>query len=435
VAKILTTWPTDGVLTSYENVFRLPSGNLLVAKDGNVHVRRYWTPGLDRTLKLGSESEYVDAFLELYSEAVRCRMRGSTTVGVTLSGGLDSGSVCALAARELRLRDASLHAFTSAPMFECGLNSTKFADESPFVEANRELMGNLLLQYVRAEGISPLAGIDRALDLLDDPIHGASNAYWIVGILQAAQVAGVDMLLTGAMGNTTVSWKGDRYGTLRGKARKYLLLSWAKPIRDGLRRLARRDPEAWLAGSPLNPGFATSLDIYRRKKEEGYDPNSVVSRNVCQARLDGIKVSLRVLGAHFSEFGAGYGMESADPTSDKRIIEFCLAIPSEIFRSDDMDRRLVRLAMKGLLPDQVRLNRRRGLQAADLRLRLLATMPEILDALDQLERHPLSREVLDLAKMKRVADQLGHRSDPEMTTHAGAVLMRGLMAGRLLTRF
>ena len=64
-------------------------------------VWRYWRLEDTPELRLTSREEYVEGFLEVYDRAVRDRLRSHRPVGVTLSGGLDSGSVTALAARAL----------------------------------------------------------------------------------------------------------------------------------------------------------------------------------------------------------------------------------------------------------------------------------------------------------------------------------------------
>ena len=43
---------------------------------------------------MDSESDYVTAFLEIFTEAVKCRLR-NLPIGVMISGGLDSSSVIA----------------------------------------------------------------------------------------------------------------------------------------------------------------------------------------------------------------------------------------------------------------------------------------------------------------------------------------------------
>ena len=86
---------------------------------------------------------------------------------------------------------------------------------------------------------------------------------------------------------------------------------------------------------------------------------------------------------------AAYGLEVRDPTQDRRVIELCLAIPNEQYQRGGVDRWLIRRAMRGYLPDEVRLNTMRGLQAADLGQRVLDNRSEFEAALARMEQHEL----------------------------------------------
>ena len=55
--------------------------------------------------------------MDIYTEAVRCRLRSYRNVGLTLSGGLDSGSIAALASKEFHEKNERLKAFSSVPIY------------------------------------------------------------------------------------------------------------------------------------------------------------------------------------------------------------------------------------------------------------------------------------------------------------------------------
>ncbi len=481
VARLLTVWHDDSAQivcqTAYEEILRLPAAHTLTVTADKVETRRYWFLENTPPIRLGSDDEYVEAFLEVYTEAVRCRLRVPPPlyperseakskdgegrhggIGATLSSGLDSGSVCALAARTLGARGQRLPAFTSVPIYDTQ-NTTprgRYGDESPLVELERQFIGNLDVHYIRAENFSPLAGIARALEVHDSPMHATGNMFWIYALLGTAQQQGLGVLLTGQVGNGTISWAGGVENFWR------LILSgqwqtfWSKYERSGLspwrtvkRHLLRpimmetqrifQNPlglnrEPWAAYSAINPDWARSLDIMRRMKASGHDPFFMPPSNSNQARLQMMSFTGGV-GAIWAETGPAYSLEVRDPTMDKRLMEFCLAIPDEQYRVDGQDRALIRRAMKGLLPDEVRLNTRRGLQAADLGHRVLADLPQMQAMLARLERSELARQVLDLPKMNRVLQSLQKEVNVKTTEECGTILTRGMMVGMFLLRF
>ena len=83
LAQVLTSWPGDGVQTAYEEILRLPPAHTLTVTDGKVSTRCYWSPQNLPPVRLKTDDEYVEAFLDVYTEAVRCRLRSSRPVGAT----------------------------------------------------------------------------------------------------------------------------------------------------------------------------------------------------------------------------------------------------------------------------------------------------------------------------------------------------------------
>ena len=103
IAQVLVSWPAHEAPTPtcYDGIFRLPPAHAMTVTPQGIEVKRYWYLENTPDLHLRTDDDYVEAFLDIFSEAVRCRLRCSAPVATTLSGGLDSGSVAALAAREL----------------------------------------------------------------------------------------------------------------------------------------------------------------------------------------------------------------------------------------------------------------------------------------------------------------------------------------------
>ena len=459
VAQVLTSWPGDGAQTGYEGIFRLPPAHMLTIANGRVAIRRYWQLDNLAPIRFNSDAQYVEAFLEIYATAVRCRLRSERPVGATLSSGLDSGSVCALAARELRVHGQRLPVFTSVPIHptEHVTGRGLYGDESSLVETDRQFIDNLDLSFIRAEDVSPLGGIECDLNVHDEPGHAASNTFWITALLQAARQRGLAVLLTGQVGNGTISWTGTAENLwpliLRGRWRTtwsnahalepslwrimkhQLLAPMIRPLRSRIKRYRTGGREPWEAYAAINAEFARSLNLTARMVAAGHDPWFKALADPVQARLHIIQISTNLAGVLWAENGAAYGLEVRDPTMDKRLIEFCLAIPDEQYRGQGYDRWLIRRAMAGLLPDAVRLNRRRGLQAADLGYRVLDTLPEVQSMMARLEHSELAREVLDLAKMNSVLQALQREVNATTTGQCVTILLRGMMVGMFLLRF
>lgn len=462
IAQVLTAWPGDGVRTGYEGIRRLPPAHRMTVTASKAKVERYWFPENISELQLNSDDEYVDAFLEVFTRAVAACLRSQHPVGVTLSGGLDSGSVMAVAANLMRQRDESLIAFTSAPLSDPSpyINRRRVGDETQLAQIAARYARGVEHHLVRSESVSPMAGIKRMLWVHDEPGHAAGNQYWIAAVLEAARERGVGGLLTGQLGNITISWAGAEENLLpkllagdiggfwrafesvgRGaglgrwhNARRFLLKPLVWPLRVQFHKRWRSRREPWREYSAICPDFAREINLGQLMAQAEFVPGLALP-NTSQQRLRFIQSGQADLGARWFEKGAAYRLAVSDPTQDKRVIELCLAIPEAQFRRDGVDRWLLRRAMQGYLPDEVRLNTRRGLQAADLGQRVLNHQNEIEAALTDLARHDLARQVLDLPHMASVLASMQRGLTLSNTVECGTILMRGLMVGLFLLRF
>jgi asparagine synthase (glutamine-hydrolysing) len=99
--------------TVYRDIHRLPPGYRLKYHRGKVEVERFLALPIEEPLYLKRIEEYLDAYLELLRQAVADRLPQNPTA-LYLSGGLDSGSVCAIAAELVKkqARPDALKAFT-----------------------------------------------------------------------------------------------------------------------------------------------------------------------------------------------------------------------------------------------------------------------------------------------------------------------------------
>ena len=96
----------DEERTMFLDVRRVPPGHRLIATRSGLRTERYWDidPGVD--IRYGRDSEYEAHFLALFQRAVADRLRSSgPVVGVTMSGGMDSTSIAAVAQRILAAGD------------------------------------------------------------------------------------------------------------------------------------------------------------------------------------------------------------------------------------------------------------------------------------------------------------------------------------------
>lgn len=457
LASLLVSWPRSAVETPYAGVYRLPPGHTLTAADGRVQVRPYWSLDDVPDVRLGSDEAYVEAFLERYDEAVRCRLQAAPSVCTTLSAGLDSGSVTVLAARELRRQGKRLTAYTAVPRFTPPEPvGPRLMDEWALAGEVAAWAGNVDHLPIRAEDASPVGALRRMHHIFRAPMFAAGNAYWVDALLDTARQSGYDAVLTGQLGNLCVSWAPDANyvfsllyrgdwarawaeivseASRRGSwLRTIGSLSWrsllASPPGNRIRAMARRP--ARLEKSAIHPAFAQRLDLTGQMEEAGFLSHTATWKDPRALQRRYLLPALVAAGAGWHEMGAAYGLAGLDPTIDRRVIEYCMGVPVDQFARNGQTRWLVRRAMEGLLPPGVQWNTRRGLQAADLGHRLVATRDEVEAALQEVETSPAARSYLDIDRMRTVWNRLLHKVNAETTRQSNTILLRGLSVGLFL---
>ncbi len=100
--------------TVYREIHRLPPGHLLEFSEAGLAIKRFMVLPIEEPLRLKRDDEYLDAYRELLREVVQDRLPEGN-ISLTLSGGLDSGTVAACAAQIATERGqrAKLKAFTA----------------------------------------------------------------------------------------------------------------------------------------------------------------------------------------------------------------------------------------------------------------------------------------------------------------------------------
>jgi asparagine synthase (glutamine-hydrolysing) len=426
-ADFLVLNHADHATTFYRNIFRVPPAHVVTVKpDGSMEQRRYWSPTDIKPVRLPSDQTYAEGLRECLDQAVRRQMRSAHAIGCYLSGGLDSSSVAALAARALGEKGQRLAAFTQVPRegFDGLVPAGRYADETPYVEAIRSAAGNIDVTYVRSDECDDFADLERLFLLLEGPVRNPTNLGWMLAIARRARAQGRRVLLGGFNGNYTISWDGWSQTVdhlLRGRllttyrqwrqfyrrssysrwvAFRKLLVEPLVPERLGNWADRRRRPHRiaqWENHAAIKPEFAAAMGVDTRARDAGHDFLYRMRRGERAANL----AALDYVGDWNAAEKAMTGVEVRDPTADLDVVHFCFGVASEQYLAEDIDRSLVRRAMWGLLPEIVLTNRLRGLQSADWYEKLESRRDQLAAEIAALSTSPLARRAVDLARLER----------------------------------
>ncbi|MBI4869770.1 MAG: asparagine synthetase B [Candidatus Wallbacteria bacterium] len=441
-AKLLAWPPHLGARTIYRAIKRLPPAHRLTVTESRASSHCYWRLEDVPVARTCDPRDAAQELREHLQRAVRSRLRSNARVAISLSGGLDSGSVAVTAASALDAGSDPLLALTSVPESDPSpFVEGKFGDEWSRAQAVCAMSGRIAHEPIRAGGISPVEAIRRALDIHWEPMHSAASYHWMIALQQRARQAGCRVLLTGHMGNGGISWRGHKssqtaLGLLRllgPGAGAWLLVKQAIPevCLATWRRLRGMD-SAWYRFSAIHPQFLNRL----RLLDGGlFDSPGTRCDSPQAERRRILGAGCSAVGAFNAQLGAAHGLSVRDPTADVRLLSFALGLPDRVFidPATGLDRWPIREAMKGRLPDEVRLERSTGRQSGDLVPRLRTYAHEVEAALEEVSCGPAA-EYLDLAHMRDVWRIVLCEDTPRAFLGAVSVLTRGLMAGLFVNR-
>ncbi len=362
----------DAISTPYAAVRRLPPAHLLVADERGARVRRYWTLEPGPSLRLPSDAAYAEAFREVFTEAVRTRLRHAGRLGSMMSGGLDSGAIVAVASR-LQAADGT------GP-----LPTVSVVGPDP---ANRAEADAVRLNLERLPGLEPhiadiaepsawLPELEAALREIEEPFDSQGNVRLLSYVV--ARQAGLRVLLDGVSGDVVLT-EGARLAHLARAGRWPTLLREAQAeerfwnsqlttrevLSSTLRRAfvpaaARRLRRAWYSRhwmtprTPiLSPDFARQVNRAGRKAL-WFRNNTRALRRHPLDRVGAITSLSLLSGQELGDRMAGlFGIERRDPFADLRLIAFCLSCPAEQMSRSGWPKLILRQAMTGLLPHEV----------------------------------------------------------------------------------
>jgi asparagine synthase (glutamine-hydrolysing) len=355
--------------------------------------------------------EAVEEYRAVLDSAVRSRLRRrSGRAAVHLSSGYDSSAIAAAAAIESR--PERVLAYTAAPPsgFAPQVPKGYSGDESP-IAALTAARFDLAHQIVQSSDFT-LDYLRRQARLYQEPLRNIINGLWADEIRSAAARAGTTVLLNGMGGNLTLNAGGSYY--LSDWLRQKGLAQWFPQAKAAVQQghvrwrgalfssVAPLLPPVlwWSIWRRIRPHHATPATFLRRewalsaddlrRRSYGQPGRSTAEDRVEFARMVDP-------GVHHKGGLADSGVWELEPLTDRRVIEFSLALTPEQLICNGEGRPVARAALKDLLPAEV-LDAPRGVQSADWQLHFRQDCSfEILEEIASCES---ARNLLDIDAMK-----------------------------------
>lgn len=399
----------DLASTTFRDIHRLPAGHTLSISKGSLSISRYWQ--LTTESENGCDKNHVEWFQELLTTATSDRLRTSS-VSISMSGGLDSTSLAAVAQDLLRDdRDSSIHACTN-------VYDKLFADEERHYSA---LAANAL-----GIPLTQLAG-DR-YSLFDSDV--ANDLKQPEPFLLSALAGQFNSLLRHLGKDTRVAltgYDGDSFMTERPSsyfhycARKLKLkelvtsMMWyvqtyrsLPPVgfRSTLKRIFRKEEPATVP-EWIDNAFAARVDL--RERYRRWNSELPLHDQTHPGALRALES--KVWAPLFEGYDPGttrLPLELRHPFIDVRLMRYVFSLPPIPWC---VNKHILRCAMNERLPAAI-LNRPKTPLASNPTLHLVQAAG--VRCLDRFEVNPLLARFVDLDRHRALADKktaAGHWAD------------------------
>lgn len=436
-----------GTESFFKHIERVEPGHVVTAGPGRVTRRRYWRPRR-RDLGLRRFEDYVEAYRSELDAAVARRLRGAGgLVAAHLSAGWDSNAVAATAARLMAAKGGEVIAFTHVPRVPPGaaLPAHRLADEGALAAATARLHANMRHVTMASSGRSPLADLDLYARIFERPVFNLCNHVWLSEIRSAARAEGAGILLSGEIGNWTISaapsslladllregrwgdWSREALAALRGgraRLRGVAASSFGPWIPDGIwNRVARFSsaPGASLT-DPIHPGLRERAGADRTGRPKDYFEDAAEA------------IMAMDWGEHRKGILGGWGIDKRDPTADPRLIDFCLSLPLDMLMKDGVRRPLARAALADRVAPAVLDERRKGYQSADWHVGLSRDRARVDRLLGAMASDAAAARLIDVKRLRELARNWpdGGWEQPRRMGAYRIGLLKGLTAGHFI---
>ncbi len=351
---LLFGWNLDPATTTFDDIKRLPAAHTLTWEAGVVRTRCYWTVPTGGRIRYRRSEQYVEHFTDLLRSAVADRLR-IDNVGVWLSGGLDSTAIAATARQVLLERGAPFEVRGHTVVYDELIPD----EERRFANIAAAALG-VRTNFLVADGYEPFEAWDRPDLATTEP---TDDPFLLIHFHYLRQAASHSPVLLCGEGGDEVLWPS----TVLSLSKRMTALELAGDVARSIVFHRRRPPAGlrvrvrrWLgkdSGTPpfpawLDPEFAASLGLYDRWSE--FNAPEVLADDAVRAEARSRLAS----GPwpwyfEFSDPGVTrIPVEIRYPFLDVRLVGDLLAMPPLPW---SVNKHLLRTAMRGTLPESIRL--------------------------------------------------------------------------------
>ncbi|NOZ09442.1 MAG: hypothetical protein GXP09_00120 [Gammaproteobacteria bacterium] len=369
----------------FDGIFKLAPGERLVVNRSGINKEVYWDFDPDKEIHYSDDRDYIDHFRELFTQAVKVRLRTYGSVALFMSSGLDSTPIAATAAQ---LHSATPGEIPKLQILHWTYGRTPNANE--FLLA-REVAAQTGLSYheQNVDDFWPLYDYPQQFPLASEPFCSPAYGFYKGTINTLSKSQRPKVCMTGFSGDFLIGGPNPYY--MQQFIKRGQIAKLARKIRSQAHLTGLPHRMGWydyfiqpLYVQPLRAQLARLLGGYRQRLPKYINPDLAQCVNLWawkQANTEHRIINLfgsapqwtdparntryrsitRHQNVRFRAWQdncmAHLGAENWEPWDDIRLAEFVLAIPPEQLCRGLNQKLIIRQAMINHLPRKVLENR------------------------------------------------------------------------------
>lgn len=355
--------------TTFADIQRLPPAHCLTWSRETLQSKRYWMLPVDGQIRYKKASDYVDRFKELLGVAVEDRLR-SDSVGVFMSGGLDSTTIAATAKEALSKQSKAFDLRAYTTVFDRLIPDR----ERYYSGLAAEALG-IPIHYLVADDYTLFERWEQPLLRRPEPTDVSFLAF---SVDQFKQIATESRVVLDGNGGDPVLYSRGAYFYFAYLVKNLQLLSLGTELvqyvlsrgrlpQPGLRSQVKRwlGIRSWRPTYPSWIGKELSQSLNLRERWEKLTGESAPIHPIRPEAYEQLTAPLWPYLFESRDPGVtGFPVEVRYPFFDLRLVNYLLAIPPVPWF---LHKELVRVAMAGILPESVRLRPKTPLVGDPLR--------------------------------------------------------------------
>jgi asparagine synthase (glutamine-hydrolysing) len=390
--------------TLYEHIKRLPPAHTLVLNltTKKQTLQRYWDLDTETETKFATKAKYHEGLLYHFEQAVQCRSVSHYSVGVELSGGMDSSAITGVANNFLKTQGKNLITFSNTLSSDVDNPEITKLDERRFIDAVLEFNNIKDFVYITQTVFDSIIDEYNFSIEVNDGLE-RWNPLWQLPLKKSAMERGVRTLLSGFPGDELVTYRGKYYFMDYWDKGQYLKYFLAKKKYPGFNKLEPFIPHGikyqysklkrslnFISHQRLKQSFETFNipDYYKKHLRDCiwldpiYQQQFKSYRHLQRYRLLKPQVNHRLEAE--TRYGIYFKTEPRFPMADIRLTQFYLSMPNEYKYEGELSRTFYRNTVSKYLPEMLmKRNDKYGSIAPFLSLEKRITDAEIKDLIKQ----------------------------------------------------